>query len=58
MTDAIAEQPQCPVCAHFGERDAAIPFAGVTQFAAAHPEVAGPSLPGRARLQLRSAPQL
>ncbi len=39
MTDAIAEQPQCPVLAHFGERDASIPLAGVTQLAAAHPEV-------------------
>lgn len=39
MTDAIAERPQCPVSAHFGERDAAIPLAGVKKFAAAHPEV-------------------
>jgi len=39
MTEAIAERPQCPVMAHFGERDAAIPLAGVKQFAAAHPEV-------------------
>jgi carboxymethylenebutenolidase len=39
MTEAIAERPQCPVLAHFGERDAAIPLAGVKQFAAARPEV-------------------
>jgi carboxymethylenebutenolidase len=39
MTDAIAEQPRCPVMAHFGERDAAIPVAGAKQLAATHPEV-------------------
>jgi carboxymethylenebutenolidase len=39
MTDAIAEQPQCPVMAHFGERDAMIPAAGVQALAAAHPSV-------------------
>jgi carboxymethylenebutenolidase len=39
MTEAIAEQPRCPVLAHFGERDTAIPLAGVQQFVAAHPEV-------------------
>jgi len=39
MPDAIAEQPRCPVCAHFGERDSAIPLAGVEKLAAAHPEV-------------------
>jgi len=39
MPDAIAEQPRCPVCAHFGERDTAIPLAGVQKLAAAHPEV-------------------
>jgi carboxymethylenebutenolidase len=37
MTDAIAEQPKCPVMAHFGERDSMIPAAGVKAFAAAHP---------------------
>ena len=37
MTDAIAEQPRCPVMAHFGERDANIPVAGVKALAAAHP---------------------
>lgn len=37
MIDAIAEQPQCPVMAHFGERDTMIPAAGVTALAAAHP---------------------
>lgn len=39
MPDAIAEQPRCPVCAHFGERDSAIPLAGVQKLAAAHPSV-------------------
>ncbi len=39
MTEALAEKPLCPVCAHFGERDTAIPLAGVKQLAAAHPEV-------------------
>ena len=37
MTDAIAEQPKCPVMAHFGERDSMIPVAGVNALAAAHP---------------------
>ncbi len=37
MTDAIAETPKCPVMAHFGERDAGIPVAGVKALAAAHP---------------------
>ena len=37
MTDAIGEQPTCPVMAHFGERDAMIPVAGVNALAAAHP---------------------
>jgi carboxymethylenebutenolidase len=37
MTDAIAEQPKCPVMAHFGERDSMIPEAGVKALAAAHP---------------------
>ncbi len=39
MTDAIGEQPKCPVMAHFGERDAGIPLAGVKALAAAHPAV-------------------
>jgi carboxymethylenebutenolidase len=39
MPEAIAEQPRCPVLAHFGERDTGIPLASVQQFAAAHPEV-------------------
>ena len=38
MLDASGERPQCPVLAHFGERDAMIPVAGVRAFAAAHPE--------------------
>jgi carboxymethylenebutenolidase len=37
VTDAIAEQPKCPVMAHFGERDSMIPAAGVKALAAAHP---------------------
>ena len=37
MTDAIAEQPKCPVLAHFGERDSMIPVTGVKALAAAHP---------------------
>ena len=37
MTDAIDEQPTCPVMMHFGERDHAIPIAGVEQLRAAHP---------------------
>jgi carboxymethylenebutenolidase len=36
---AIAETPQCPVMAHFGERDSGIPVEGVKKFALAHPEV-------------------
>ena len=39
MPDAAGEQPKCPVMAHFGERDAAIPLEGVEKLAAAHPEV-------------------
>jgi carboxymethylenebutenolidase len=39
MTEAIDEKPQCPVMAHFGELDAAIPVDGVRRFAQAHPEV-------------------
>jgi carboxymethylenebutenolidase len=39
IVDAGKEQPKCPVMAHFGERDAAIPIAGVRQFAKDHPEI-------------------
>ena len=39
MLEASAEQPKCPVMAHFGERDGHIPVEGVRKFAAAHPEV-------------------
>lgn len=39
MIEAIAETPKCPVMAHFGERDTAIPVDGVKRFGAAHPEV-------------------
>ena len=38
MTDAIGEQPKCPVMAHFGERDTVIPIDGVKKLAAEHPE--------------------
>ncbi|MDH5245026.1 MAG: dienelactone hydrolase family protein [Betaproteobacteria bacterium] len=38
MLEAVDEQPQCPVMAHFGERDAVIPVAGVRKLAAAHPQ--------------------
>jgi len=39
MLEASAEQPKCPVLAHFGERDQHIPVDGVRKFAAAHPDV-------------------
>ena len=39
MTDAIDVKPRCPVMAHFGERDAGIPVAGVEKLEAAHPDV-------------------
>jgi carboxymethylenebutenolidase len=39
MLQAAGEKPKCPVMAHFGERDAHIPVAGVRKFAAEHPEV-------------------
>lgn len=39
MLEAIAEQPKCPVMAHFGERDSMIPVDGVRKFATAHPDV-------------------
>ena len=39
MTDAIDVEPRCPVMAHFGERDAGIPVAGVRKLEAAHPDV-------------------
>jgi carboxymethylenebutenolidase len=39
MTEATDEKPRCPVMAHFGERDAAIPVDGVRKFAQVHPEV-------------------
>jgi len=37
VTDAIGEQPQCPVMFHFGEKDAHIPLAGVEKLRTAHP---------------------
>ena len=36
----IARQPQCPVMAHFGDRDHWIPMEGIEAFKQAHPEVA------------------
>jgi carboxymethylenebutenolidase len=39
MLQASGEAPKCPVMAHFGERDAHIPVAGVRKFAQEHPEV-------------------
>jgi carboxymethylenebutenolidase len=39
MTEAVDETPQCPVMAHFGERDAGIPIDSVRRFAAAQPKV-------------------
>ncbi|MET0682456.1 MAG: dienelactone hydrolase family protein [Casimicrobiaceae bacterium] len=38
ILDAAGERPQCPVMAHFGERDSMIPVDGVRKLAAAHPE--------------------
>jgi carboxymethylenebutenolidase len=38
ILDAGDEQPKCPLMAHFGERDAVLPVAGVQKLAAAHPE--------------------
>jgi carboxymethylenebutenolidase len=38
IVETGTEQPQCPVLGHFGERDAAIPVAGVKQLAAAQPK--------------------
>ena len=39
MLEAVGEKPRCPVLAHFGEKDPAIPIDGVRAWAAAHPEV-------------------
>jgi carboxymethylenebutenolidase len=39
ILEAAAEQPKCPVIAHFGERDHVIPVAGVRGFGEAHPDV-------------------
>jgi carboxymethylenebutenolidase len=39
VVEASKERPKCPVMAHFGERDAAIPIEGARQFARDHPEV-------------------
>ncbi|HEX8010692.1 MAG TPA: dienelactone hydrolase family protein [Casimicrobiaceae bacterium] len=38
IVEAGNERPKCPLMAHFGERDAAIPIAGARAVAAAHPE--------------------
>jgi len=37
MLEVMGEVPKCPVMGHFGERDNAIPAAGVRQLQAAHP---------------------
>lgn len=37
MTEAIDEQPRCPVMAHFGELDTMIPVAGVEKLRVKHP---------------------
>jgi carboxymethylenebutenolidase len=37
MHEAIGESPRVPVLAHFGEKDAMIPVAGVEKLAKAHP---------------------
>jgi carboxymethylenebutenolidase len=39
MPDQRALVPRCPVLAHFGEKDQAIPLAGVEAFRAARREV-------------------
>jgi dienelactone hydrolase len=53
ITDAIDEQPKCPVMAHFGEQDTVIPVPSVEKLMAA--ALGGPSLPLSRRpwLQLR-----
>ena len=38
ILDAAGLRPQCPLMAHFGERDTVIPVDGVRKLAAAHPE--------------------
>jgi carboxymethylenebutenolidase len=38
MVEAKDEQPKCPVMAHFGKKDHAIPLEGAQQLAAVHPE--------------------
>jgi carboxymethylenebutenolidase len=38
IPDASNEKPKCPVMGHFGERDTAIPVAGVRQLAKDHPD--------------------
>ena len=38
IPEASKERPKCPVMGHFGERDSAIPVAGVRQLAKDHPE--------------------
>lgn len=35
----IARQPQCPVMAHFGDKDQWIPMEGILAFGKAHPDV-------------------
>jgi len=38
VLEAAAEQPRCPVMAHFGERDGGIPVAGVRDLMKKHPD--------------------
>jgi len=39
IPDQLTQLPRCPVLAHFGERDAMIPLAGVEALRSAHPGV-------------------
>ncbi len=55
MLDALGERPQCPVMAHFGERDAMLPVAGVHRADGRAPGRPGPHLRRRPRIQLRPA---
>ena len=38
ILEAAGERPQCPVMAHFGERDTMIPVTGVRALAMSHPD--------------------
>jgi carboxymethylenebutenolidase len=39
IPDHVAKVPRCPVLAHFGERDAMIPMAGVEELRRQHPAI-------------------